>query len=332
MRNFLAVLFISTLIFACNRGSKSTIKGTFSDFLVEDTASIDKIFLADKSNQTVLLERKVNSWMVNGKYTARYDLINELLNTIKKVSVMQFVPKGAVENILKQLAVASIKVEIYQHQKLVKTYYVGSPTQNSLGTYMLIDGSDTPFICYIPGFRGYLSPYYMPLEGEWISRQIFNHRPSQIQWAKAEFAKFPEISWKIENPDNKNFKLLSLQSNQYIQDFDTNRVKDVLSSFAYRGFEQFTTANKDRLDSVLVPKYYLGKLSILDKDNVEHSVTFYQLPYERPVTEENGEISLIDPEKMYGVVNEFTTICQYYTFDPLLVPIEYFLPKKNKNK
>lgn len=331
MRNVAVCIFFASILIACNMGSKTTIKGTFSDFGVEDTASIDKIFLADKSNRTVLLERKEGYWMVNQKYHVRYDLINNLLNTIKKVSVMQFVAKPAIENVLKDLAVGATKVEIYQNQKLVKTYYVGGPTQNSLGTYMLIQGSDTPFICYVPGFRGYLSPYYMPLEGEWISREIFNHRPSQIEWASLEFAKVPEVSWKIENLDNKNFKVINIHTQQEVEAFDTNRVKDVLSSFTYRGFEQFTTANKERLDSVIVPKYYLGKLALQDKNGAIHSVKFYQLPYERPVTNENGEIDLIDPERMYGVVNDFVTICQYYTFDPLLVPIDYFLPRKNKN-
>ncbi len=331
MRNLVIILFLASLVFACRQGSKSTIKGTFSDFAVEDTASIDKIFLADKSNRTVLLERRPSDWMVNGKYTVRYDLINELLNTIKKVSVMQFVPKTAVENILKELSVNSTKVEIYQKGKLTITYFVGHATQNSLGTYMLIQGSDTPFICYVPGFRGYLSPYYMPIENEWISRQIFNHRPSQISSVSLDFERFPEASWKIENVDNKNFKLFNTKNNQFEASFDTNRVIDVISSFGYRGFEGFLASNKDRLDTCLTPKYYLGKLALIDKNNQEFSLKIYQIPLEEPVEDDFGKLTYVDPERFYGVVNNFNTLCQYYTFDPILVPIDYFLHRKNKN-
>lgn len=331
MRNLVLVLFLASIVLACRQGSKSTIKGTFSDFAVEDTASIDKIFLADKSDRTVLLERRPSDWMVNGKYTVRYDLINNLLNTIKKVSVMQFVPKTAVENILKELSVNSTKVEIYQKGKLTITYFVGHATQNSLGTYMLIQGSDTPFICYVPGFRGYLSPYYMPIENEWISRQIFNHKPSQISSVSLDFERFPEASWKIENVDNKNFKLFNTKNDQFESSFDTSRVIDVISSFGYRGFEGFLAANKDRLDTCLTPKYYLGKLALIDKNNQEFSLKIYQIPLEEPVEDDYGKLTYVDPERFYGVVNNFNTLCQYYTFDPILVPIDYFLQRKNKN-
>ena len=62
------VILLSLSLYFYFTKNNSTIKGEYSDFAVEDTASITKIFMADKANNQVLLERSDNSkWLVNGK-------------------------------------------------------------------------------------------------------------------------------------------------------------------------------------------------------------------------------------------------------------------------
>ncbi|NTV83891.1 MAG: hypothetical protein HGA23_06265, partial [Bacteroidales bacterium] len=52
--------------------SYTTLKKDVSDFSVQDTASITKIFLADKNNNEVTLERSPEGgWLVDGKYSAQ---------------------------------------------------------------------------------------------------------------------------------------------------------------------------------------------------------------------------------------------------------------------
>ena len=49
--------------------SSGTIKKELSDFAVADTASIDKIFMADREGHTATLIRKSpTEWTVNNKY------------------------------------------------------------------------------------------------------------------------------------------------------------------------------------------------------------------------------------------------------------------------
>ena len=103
---------------------KGETKSVFRDFVVEDTASIDKIFLADR-NSSVTLERINNVWMVNGKYPARKDYINVLLTTMRNLEVTAPVPEAKLDKVLKDLSVTGIKTQIYQNGKLYKTYYVG---------------------------------------------------------------------------------------------------------------------------------------------------------------------------------------------------------------
>ena len=158
----LAVVSILIYIFS-HRDPQRTLR----DFAVEDTASITRIFLANKSGSSVTLDRAEDHWTVNGIYTARRDFVNNLLTTIKKIEVSSPVSSAKLERVMKDLAVQGIKVQIYQNGEIAKTYYVGGVTEDNNGAYMILENSDTPFILSRPGFTGYLTVHYLPELSEW---------------------------------------------------------------------------------------------------------------------------------------------------------------------
>lgn len=161
----LVVLIAVAAVIYFNNDKGATIddiEGAKSEFGVEDTSSITKIFIADAKGETVTLERKKDNWLVDGKYNARPDNIRLLMKTFGRIKVRMPVPKAARNNIITSLATEAIKVEIYQGDKQPsKTYYVGGPTSDHQGTYMLLETegvkSTVPFITHIPGFYGYLT-------------------------------------------------------------------------------------------------------------------------------------------------------------------------------
>jgi hypothetical protein len=59
-----------------SKGKTSTIDKEASAFSFKDTASIDKIFLADKDGKQVLLEKKSQGWILDGKYPVRPDILD----------------------------------------------------------------------------------------------------------------------------------------------------------------------------------------------------------------------------------------------------------------
>ena len=131
--------------------SSSTLKKERSDFAVKDTASITKIFMADQQGRSVLLERiNVDNWKLNNEFKARPDAVNILLETIKRVTVKSPVNRAAFENVVKQIAGAGTKVEIYQGKDTPsKTYYVGHSNQEHTGTFMLMENSTVPFLTHM---------------------------------------------------------------------------------------------------------------------------------------------------------------------------------------
>ena len=182
---FLA-LAISAVYLYNEFGGKTTMK-RLVDFAVEDTASVDMIFMVDMDKNQVVLERKNNAWLVNNKYIARQGSIDKLLETMKNLEVKEFIPQSRMNTTIRVLSSHSTKVEIYQKGELNKTYYVGGATQNQSGTYMLLENSSQPCVVTIPGFLGYLSTRYFIEESLWRDPTVFNSNEKDIASVKMEF-------------------------------------------------------------------------------------------------------------------------------------------------
>ena len=146
-----------------------TVKEILRDFAVKDTTSVTKIFIADRAGKSVELERELNAsgaptglWLVNKKYYARRDAVKTLLETLYLVEMKSYVAKTAYNTIVKQLATTGIKCEVYRSgkEKPFKVFYVGGSTQDTKGTFMMLENSLVPFVTEIPGFDGYLTPRF----------------------------------------------------------------------------------------------------------------------------------------------------------------------------
>ena len=197
------MLLLSVTGYYYFNSSNSTIKKELRDFAVADTASIDKMFLADKKGNKALLERKSPAlWTINGKYPARQDAINFLLKTIKQIEVRSPVGKAALQNVLKELSSTGTKIEIFSKGDKIKTYYVGGPTQDMLGTFMYIENSAVPFVIHIPGFNGYLTTRYFASADEWRSRIIFQYGEGQIASVRVQNNQHPEESFSVKKDDD----------------------------------------------------------------------------------------------------------------------------------
>ena len=74
----IAILVIIAGILIGNNRYLSSLRSEASDFSVYDTASITKLFFADKSGNTVVLSRNDNGWMVNNEYPANQNPVNDI--------------------------------------------------------------------------------------------------------------------------------------------------------------------------------------------------------------------------------------------------------------
>ncbi len=316
-----------------NNKKTSTIDKDASDFKYKDTASIDKIFLADKEGKHVLVEKTPNGWMLEGKFHVRPDVIQLLLYTISSVEVKSPVSKLGKTSAIKIMSAKSTKIEIYSEGKKVKQYFVGHPTQDHTGTFMLLTNLETgenyeePFITHIPGFDGFLSTRYNTNEIEWRDRLLINYRPPQIKQIKLDLHEIPDSSFVIDLFSMQRFGLKTKKGN--VQ-FEEDRMKQYIAYFQNVNCETVLDKNDKLVDSLSKSAIPFATLTITDRNNSNSVCEFY---HKQPNAAKNKEYAIdykYDPDNLYVKYNNGKDygVAQFYVFGKILQTYEYFLPKK----
>lgn len=339
---FTIVLAVLALALALT-SKKFTIRKALSDFAVEDTSSITKIFLSDKFNHSVTLARtEPFVWKVNNKFIAQKDNIDVLLKTIRNVQVREPVSKSAHNTVVKLLAGRAVKIEIYQkvyrihigklklfqHEKLTKCYYVGDATMDNQGTFMLIEKSTEPFICHLPNLRGFLTTRYSAKETDWRDHTLFPLKPQDITQVQIEFPEKPEQSFRITHIPATSTFIFSNYQNAPVNDFDTIKVVDL--------FNSLTTAKYEALLNDLVPAEYRDSViqsrplyifTIKDRNNKTYVMkSYHKKPKFDDETNSKGVPLTNDPDRMNAMLefsNDFILV-QYYAMENLLKPAAFY--------
>ncbi len=334
----LAVLAVTLLL----KNHKGTLRKQENFFAVSDTSTITRFFLADKHNNTTKIARSDDgSWKLNDKYRASSDAVQIMLKTLLAVDVKEPVSKAARNTVIRMLAGKSVKIEVYQrvfrislfgflrlfpHEKCTRTYYVGDATMDNRGTYMLMEGSEEPYIVYIPGFRGFVATRYTALEEDWRDHSIFASKLPDIKSVSVRYSEKPEMSFIITNSENRNFSLASLTDNRPVTAFDTLKLIEYLGSFRRINFESFLNdMEKQKKDSITAstPTYLI---SLTDKSGKEYSLKAWRRRAAPGELDLEGKPTLWDRDRMYaqlGGSGDFVII-QYFVFDRLLAPITWF--------
>ncbi|MCF8330972.1 MAG: DUF4340 domain-containing protein [Bacteroidales bacterium] len=337
------ILAIITVVILLSRRN-STMEEKARNFAVRDTASVTRLFLAKKDSSQVLLTKNNNSqWTINNEEKASNAAVEILLETLKKMDVKRPVAKSEHNTVVKHLSSIGVKVEVYQKkplftllgvdffnkERLTRTFYVGDATQNNRGTYMVIEGAEIPYVVYIPGFRGYLTPRFKAKPDDWRDHTIISKGINQIKSVEVIHKENPEESFRINKTGKNTFNIRRLQDNSLMIPFDTLKVLDFLASFNTVKFEDLLN-DFEKKDSIInsTPFHIIRLKDAQDKTNV---IKTYQRRAPEGLNNVYGEEMKYDPDRMYALFNneEDFALVQFYIFDNLTRKLSYFLPPMN---
>ena len=303
---FLLILLISALIWFLSTDKKSTITND-NNFAISDTASVSRIFIADRSGKTITLDRIEKVWTVNNKYEVRKDAITTILNTIQQIRIQRPVAKNELDGVIKDLATTGVKVEIYTNKKtLIKSYTIGSPTANHLGSYMLLNDAQAPFIVHIPSFNGFLSPRY-GIQGQrlnekaWRATTVFKFKVEDIIRVCVNNLHKSDKSFTL---NTKPITLFNHKGDEV--SFKEEKVLALLNSFRKLNCESFKTEDKLGSSALL---YEL----IINNDTLR--------AYSFSKAEENTDNPNV--KRMYATLNNGELmLIQDYVFNKVLITID----------
>lgn len=204
------IILVSILVivvlafFLLKRNIGSTMSGQEMEFGYASTDKIDKVFMSNnRSREYILLvKQSAKEWTVNKDFKANPVQVDILLETLRKMKVKRPVAKGERETVLKEFVLSGTKVEIYESGKLSKIFFVGRNTPDEMGSYFYMEDAKEPYVCYIPGFNGYLNSRFFTNLNAWKSKTVFNYKEEDIKTIQVNWSEEPDKSYVINNENN----------------------------------------------------------------------------------------------------------------------------------
>ena len=319
-------------------------------FAIDDSSKVVKIFLADMHGNKVLLSRTPKGWMVDDTMPAMKENIDILLSTLLNLTVRQSVPKTALSNVNAMLAAGSVKVEIYEKApkftifgikvadkvRLTKTYYMGPATQDNMANFALLEGMDEPYIVYIPGFRGFVTPRFSQFSIDWISHRVFETKITRIKSVEFQDVENPAESFKIIKAGARFFDLYNY-NNEKVMDYDTTKLIDMLSEFRNKNFESLIIGMSEGKKDTILKNNLFKIITLTDVEGKQTQLKLYRMINENALY--SDEMDMVDKitasysrDRFYGIVNNNTKNIykmQFFHFDRQVQPLSYFVSKQH---
>ncbi len=187
--------------------SKTTVAGADREFAIKDESQIHKVFIADRYGHKSTLEREGDHWIYNGKYRARDNAMENLLDAATRIEMKFKPPQAAIEKMVESLATEGLKVELYDKEnQMLKSYYIGGSTPDERGTYVMLSDAEQPYVAHLPGWEGNLRFRFSLNDDEWRDRTLFALEVEDIQSVAIEYPKQRNKSFRLEK-DGSDYKL-----------------------------------------------------------------------------------------------------------------------------
>jgi hypothetical protein len=177
---------------------KSTLEKLDLNFSVPDTAAITRIVVEQFPGKgPATLERKSGGfWMINGKYNVAPVLMDVILATIRNVEMQRPLNPAERKTVLESMKARYRKVDIFVSGERYKTYFIGDDAPGNKGTYFRLENGE-PYVCYLRGFNGFLTPRYNVNETDWRDRLLLSSTPQSLRSLTVSYPRSPVDNFRI---------------------------------------------------------------------------------------------------------------------------------------
>jgi hypothetical protein len=284
------------------------VYNTISETVEEPTNNIDKIIMSDKGGNIITLEKEEDKWIVNNKYTVWERQIEYTLSVMKDIRIRSSVSEKKTKFVLQNIATKGVKVEIFENEQRIKSYYIGGNTSDHHGTYMIMESAENPYVMHIPDRHpGILNPKY-GIEGIYLNENIWrepitiNINPIEITEVKVMDFINKEQSYTI---NIKNKTLIGSKNKEILID---NRKYDEFASFFSNLQCGIYRSDLNPEDFILSKKIYItnnnqiDSLIIYDVDKIQKTQKEYASTVENLYAKWNDSDMVIIQKNIFNKV------------------------------
>lgn len=213
----LVVLVGAVWYFSQKEETLQTASEYEGSFAVKNVDDIGKIVMEHRAGPTYTLTRGKDGWLINETHPARMSSVTPLLDAISQVTVQYIPGDAAMPNVMENINGTYVHVEVYSRSgEQLKGYRIGGSNPDERGTYMIMDGSEQPFVVHIPHWDGALRTRYTLTMDEWRDRKFMPVDQEDITAVSVNYPRQQSQSFRLERsgsgfifsplyPDLKNY-------------------------------------------------------------------------------------------------------------------------------
>jgi len=313
--------------------SYSTLDTDDTRFAIKNTEDISRITIKDQDNVTADLTKKGSGrWSINDRYYVREDAIDQIMRIVSKTKVYAPVAQSVYQNVMNNMVNDSKTVKFYDGEDLIKTVIIAGNTLDKQGTYMMLEGTESPYITHVPGHHGHLHRFYFTNIDEWRTREAFDFEKDQITSISIDYPQQPNASFTLNNisdPIVTNIEGFKSQGDELNKLF----IDNYLASFNTVNVEAFDNYYSQKEEILKTTPYC--KIKVEGKDNEKRAMDIYFMPINersKKMFDNEGNQLMYDQDHFYAVLNggrDFAVI-QTFVFAPLIKKHQDFFPKIGK--
>lgn len=315
---FLFIILSCVSIYFLNNRKLNTYNEAKTNFATAEIEKVQMIYLADKNKNFVKLShRGDNEWMVNDQYLARKDAMKTILITLQNLRIKSSINSKTFNSVVGTIAAQGIKCELYfdsTSKEPTKVIYIGSPTPDNLGTYMMLANSNSPYIMELPGFNGYLSGRFSTRAEDWRDPSIFRCKLQNISSVSIDYPFNQEQSFKID-VGNGQYKIQNATG--IVQNLDSNQAQNYLSYYGYLTYEGRDNTLSSKEQDSLSKATPLIIINLIQKNGSSITVPFYKRKVGKASLaqfDEAGKPLIYDVDRLFALINnkkELVSVQQY---------------------
>ena len=294
-----------------------------TNFAIENPEVIIKIMMKDRAGNEVILEKKQDTWYVNEDHKAFLPSVDLLLNkALNKIRIKGPVPSSMRNNVISAMGSRSIHIQIFDEDKKIRDYYLGTPTPDETGSYLHIEGAKTPYIAHILGFKGILDPKFSTDENDWLDRSVFDYTAEEIESVSIQNYELPNESFTLSKKDSNYILTPPLPA------LTISAARSYFALFTFKNYEGFAEylpqAAKDSIQTsqpfmTVTVKTYEGESKTLNifRKGSNQNKTIY---------DNNGDLLVKDTDRYFATFTGFDRLVtiQDYVFGKIITKRSFF--------
>ncbi len=315
-----ALLLLALLVFLIRHYRGTTTLGRWeTGFAVKNYERIDRIVICSGDSE-VRLEPEGDVWLLNSRFEARKEAVDQLLQTFGRLRVSSPVPLSQRDDVMKKLAEEAVTVEAATGRRSRK-FRVWSPGRGS-PTYMIRDGSDQPYVVEIVGFEGHVASVFEVDQGYWRTNLLFNYRPGDISEVVVQHREDSAGSFVLRQPQRQHYRLFAYPGNDEYDGINDSLVVRFLSNFIYVPYERLAREDEALMADSLLLAGHDHYLRVTCREGYVSELSLHRII---SGYEDSGPV--FDIFRLHGIIDGGTdmVVVPYHSVDLLLRSSSYFI-------